>query len=147
MSICGSADQSVTAAGSQQSTTLPHVLDIVIQCSFEVLLVPPPLVVAPLHFPVRQLLECPSAIHSHPRLPRGAVLDITAPVLVDWPLSSICAVVVQPPRNMLCGSVHKSRFLKQFEGSPTVALKNIPWYLEPVREAFFFCESSFIWKF
>lgn len=67
VSICGITDQSVTAAGSRQSTTSPHVLDIGIQCSFEVLLLPPPLVVAPLHFPLRQLLECSSAIHfPHP---------------------------------------------------------------------------------
>lgn len=99
LSICGIADQSVTAVGSRQSTTWPHVFDIVIQCSLEVLCLPPPLVVAPLYFTVRQLLEYSSAIHfPHPSRLEKLCCDSTAPMLVDWPLSSIVWLVIQPPR-------------------------------------------------
>lgn len=111
VSICGITDQSVTAAGSRQSTTSPHVLDIGIQCSFEVLLLPPPLVVAPLHFPLRQLLECSSAIHfPYPPAQRSCVGQ-HSPSAGQLATFQYCAVVIQPPRNMLCGSIPKSRFL------------------------------------
>lgn len=112
VSICGIADQSVTATGSRQSTTLPHVLDIGIQCSFEVLLLPPPLVVALLHFPVRQLLKCSWALHFPPPPAQRSCVGQHSPHAGPLATFQFCAVAIQPPRNMPRGSIHKSRFLK-----------------------------------